>query len=127
MLQLPVYMDYHATTPCDPRVMEAMMPYFGQQFGNASSKGHIFGWQAAEAVKIAREELASLINADPTEIIFTSGATESVNLAIKGVFEMQAGKGRHIITVSTEHRAVLDTCHHLEKLGAELSYLPVQP
>jgi cysteine desulfurase len=127
MLQLPVYMDYHATTPCDARVMEAMMPYFNHQFGNASSRGHLFGWQAAEAVQIAREELASLIHADPSEIIFTSGATESVNLAIKGVYEMLSVKGKHIITVSTEHRAVLDTCQHLEKLGAEISYLTVQP
>lgn len=127
MLNLPVYMDYHATTPCDPRVLEAMMPYFTQQFGNAASRGHFFGWQGAEAVKIAREEIAGLLNADPSEIIFTSGATESLNLAIKGVFEMMAGKGKHIITVSTEHRAVLDTCNHLERLGAELTYLPVQP
>jgi cysteine desulfurase len=119
-------MDYHATTPCDSRVLEAMLPYFSLQFGNAASQGHAFGWQAAEAVKIAREEIASLLNADPSEIIFTSGATESINLAIKGVFEMMAGKGKHIITVSTEHRAVLDTCAHLEKLGAEISYLPVQ-
>jgi cysteine desulfurase len=126
-MNLPVYMDYHATTPCDPRVLEAMLPYFSQQFGNAASQGHAFGWHAAEAVKIAREEIASLLKADPSEIIFTSGATESINLAIKGVFEMMAGKGKHIITVATEHRAVLDTCGHLEKLGAEVSYLPVQP
>lgn len=127
MLTLPVYMDYHATTPCDPRVLEAMIPLFSKQFGNAASRGHLFGWQAAEAVQIAREELASLLHADPSEIIFTSGATESVNLAIKGVYEILAGKGKHIITVSTEHRAVLDACHHLEKMGAEISYLPVQP
>lgn len=125
-MNIPVYMDYHATTPCDPRVLEAMLPYFSLQFGNAASQGHAFGWQAAEAVKIAREEIASLLDADPSEIIFTSGATESINLAIKGVFEMMAGKGKHIITASTEHRAVLDTCAHLEKLGAEISYLPVQ-
>ncbi|HEX3766836.1 MAG TPA: aminotransferase class V-fold PLP-dependent enzyme, partial [Puia sp.] len=125
-MNLPVYMDYHATTPCDPRVLEAMLPYFSQQFGNAASHGHVFGWYAAEAVKIAREELASLLNADPSEIIFTSGATESINLAIKGIFELMAGKGKHIITATTEHRAVLDTCAHLEKLGAEVSYLPVQ-
>ncbi|HET7002472.1 MAG TPA: aminotransferase class V-fold PLP-dependent enzyme [Puia sp.] len=126
-MNLPVYMDYHATTPCDPRVLEAMLPYFSHQFGNAASQGHAYGWHAAEAVKIAREEIASLLNADPSEIIFTSGATESINLAIKGVFEMMAGKGKHIITVATEHRAVLDTCRHLERLGAEISYLPVQP
>jgi len=104
-----------------------MMPYFGDQFGNAASRGHLFGWQASEAVQIAREQLASLIHAEHSEIIFTSGATESVNLALRGVFELFASKGNHIITVSTEHRAVLDTCTHLEKLGAEVSYLPVLP
>lgn len=127
MLQLPVYMDYHATTPCDPRVVEAMTPWFSRQFGNAASKGHLFGWQAAEAVQIAREQIAGLIHADPSEIIFTSGATESINLALKGVYELMAVKGKHLITVSTEHRAVLDTCYHLEKLGAEITYLPVGP
>jgi cysteine desulfurase len=126
MLQLPVYMDSHATTPCDSRVIETMMPYFGHFYGNASSKSHLFGWQAGEAVQVAREELATLMGAEPSEIIFTSGATESVNLAIKGVYEMFSNKGKHIITVSTEHRAVLDTCNHLEKQGAEISYLPVQ-
>jgi cysteine desulfurase len=126
MLQLPVYMDYHATTPCDARVIDAMVPYFGHRFGNASSRGYSFGWQAAEAVQVAREELASFLHADPTEIVFTSGATESINLAIKGVYELLSGKGKHIITVSTEHRAVLDTCNHLEKIGADISYLPVQ-
>jgi cysteine desulfurase len=108
-------MDNHATTRCDPRVLEAMMPYFTQDFGNASSRGHAFGWLAAEAVQIAREQVAALIHADPSEIVFTSGATESVNLAIKGVYELLAGKGRHVITVSTEHQAVLDTCVHLER------------
>jgi cysteine desulfurase len=127
MLRLPVYMDYHATTPCDARVVEAMLPYFGQRYGNASSHGHLFGWQAAEAVQIAREELAALIHAEPEEIVFTSGATESANLAVKGVYEMYAGWGKHIITVETEHRAVLDTCGHLGKTGAEISYLPVGP
>jgi len=126
-MHLPVYMDYHATTPCDQRVLEAMLPYFSHQFGNAASQGHAFGWHAAEAVKIAREEVASLLNADASEIIFTSGATESINLAMKGVFEWMSSKGKHIITAATEHRAVLDTCRHLEKLGAEISYLPVQP
>ncbi len=126
MLQLPVYMDYHATTPCDPEVLEAMIPWFSRQFGNASSQGHFFGWQAAEAVRIAREELASLLHASPSEIIFTSGATESANLALKGVYEWLSVKGKHIITVSTEHHAVLDACRHLEKLGAEISYLPVE-
>ncbi len=124
MLHLPVYMDNHATTPCDSRVVEAMMPYFTRLYGNASSRSHLFGWQAAEAVQVAREELATLLEVDPSEIIFTSGATESVNLAIKGVFEMYSGKGKHIVTVSTEHRAVLDTCIHLEKYGAEISYPP---
>ena len=126
MLQHPVYMDYHATTPCDQRVVEAMLPYFSGQFGNASSRGHLFGWQASEAVQMAREDIATLLHADPSEIIFTSGATESINLALKGIFEMLSVKGNHIITVSTEHRAVLDACNHLEKLGAEISYLPVQ-
>ena len=125
-MNLPVYMDNHSTTPCDQRVLEAMLPYFSQHYGNAASQGHSFGWYAAEAVKMAREEIASLLGADPSEIIFTSGATEAINLAIKGVFEMMSGKGKHIITASTEHRAVLDTCNHLEKLGAEVSYLPVQ-
>jgi len=125
-MQLPVYMDFHATTPCDPRVLESMIPFFSEHYGNAASHGHLYGWQAAEAVQIAREEIASVLRADPSEIIFTSGATESVNLAIKGVYELLVGKGKHVITVSTEHRAVLDSCRHLEKIGAEITYLPVQ-
>ena len=125
MLQLPVYLDYNATTPCDPRVVETMLPYFTGHFGNAASRNHAFGWQAKEAVELAREQVAALIGAVPQEIIFTSGATEAINLAIKGVFETYAGKGNHIITAATEHKAVVDTCHYLEKKGAVLTVLPV--
>jgi cysteine desulfurase len=123
MLKLPIYLDNNATTPMDPRVLEAMMPYFTEIFGNAASRNHPFGWKAEEAVDYAREQVAALINADEKEIIFTSGATESNNLAIKGVFEMYAAKGNHIITVETEHKAVLDACKHIEKLGVQVTYL----
>lgn len=127
MLRLPVYLDYNATTPCDPRVVEAMLPFFTEVFGNAASRSHAFGWAAGEAVDIAREQVAALIGAEPKEIVFTSGATEADNLALKGVFDRYAAKGSHIITCQTEHKAVLDTCKHIEKMGGEVTYLPVDP
>jgi cysteine desulfurase len=126
MLKLPIYLDNNATTPMDPRVLEAMLPYFVENFGNAASRNHPFGWAAEEAVDYAREQVAKLIGADPKEIIFTSGATEGDNLAIKGVFDMYASKGNHIITANTEHKAVLDTCKHIEKEGGEVTYLDVK-
>ena len=125
MLKLPIYLDHNATTPCDPRVVEAMIPYFTNEFGNAASRNHPFGWHAEGAVDNAREQVAKLIGADPKEIIFTSGATEGDNLALKGVFEMYASKGNHIITCNIEHKAVLDTCKHLEKEGADITYLKI--
>ncbi len=126
MLNFPIYLDHNATTPCDPRVVDAMIPYFTNNFGNAASRNHPFGWQAEEAVDYAREQVAKLIGADPKEIIFTSGATEADNLALKGVFEMYASKGNHIITCNIEHKAVLDTCKHIEKEGGEVTYLKVK-
>jgi len=125
-MKLPIYMDYHATTPMDPRVFDAIKPYFMETFGNAASRNHSFGWQAEEAVEKSRKQIADLIGATPKEIVFTSGATESNNLALKGVAEMYAEKGNHIITAATEHKAVLDTCKRLEKHGIRVTYLPVQ-
>ncbi|HWI92470.1 MAG TPA: IscS subfamily cysteine desulfurase [Flavisolibacter sp.] len=125
MLHLPIYLDYNSTTPCDEKVVEAMLPYFTQNFGNAASKTHSFGWYAEEAVEFAREQVADLIAAEKNEIVFTSGATEAINLALKGIVETYSSKGNHIITSNIEHKAVLDTCKHLERQGVEITYLPV--
>src|SRR5499425_1872084 len=125
-IKLPIYMDYHATTPVDPRVLDTMTPYFTTAFGNAASRNHPFGWEAEEAVEKARKQVADLIGANAKEIVFTTGATESDNLAIKGVAEMYREKGNHIITAVTEHKAVIDTCKRLEKEGFRVTYLPVR-
>ncbi|MBC8034807.1 MAG: IscS subfamily cysteine desulfurase [Chitinophagaceae bacterium] len=125
MVKSPVYLDNNSTTPCDPQVVESMLPYFTENYGNSASQTHSFGWVAKEAVDHAREQVARLIGAIPEEVVFTSGATEADNLAIKGVFEAYKMKGNHIITVETEHKAVLDTCRHLEKQGASITYLKV--
>lgn len=119
------YLDHNATTPVDPKVLEAMLPYFTQKFGNAASSAHRYGWVAADAVALARERVAELLNCEPAEVTFTSGATESINLALKGIFEAYQSKGNHIITVATEHKAVLDVCQSLEQRGATITYLPV--
>jgi cysteine desulfurase len=125
-IKTPIYMDYHATTPVDPRVLDAMLPYFNEKFGNAASRSHIYGWTAEEAVSTSREKIAALIGAsNPKEIVFTSGATEADNMAIKGVAEFYKDKGNHIITTVIEHKAILDTCKRLEKEGCEVTYLPV--
>lgn len=125
-LKHPIYMDYQATTPMDPRVFEAMRPYFMEKFGNAHSRSHVYGWESEDAVEIARKQVADLIGADPREIIFTSGATESNNMAIKGIGRFYKDKKNHIITVATEHKCVLDACRHMEREGFEVTYLPVQ-
>src|SRR6201989_581460 len=125
-VRLPIYMDNHATSPLDPRVLEAMMPYFTGTFGNAASRNHSYGWEAEQGVEKAREQVAKLIGATAKEVIFTSGATESNNLAIKGIAEMYRERGDHIITEVTEHKAVLDTCKRLEKSGYRITYLPAQ-
>jgi cysteine desulfurase len=126
MLKFPIYFDNHATTPVDPRVLEAMLPYFTEVFGNAASRNHKYGWDAEQAVETGRAQIAALIGASPKEIVITSGATESDNLAIKGVAHMYREKGDHIITVVTEHKAVIDSCKHLEKEGFRVTYLPVR-
>jgi cysteine desulfurase len=125
-VKLPVYLDNHATTPLDPRVLEAMLPYLQAKFGNPSSRSHAYGWEASKAVEAARDQVATLIGAEPGEIVFTSGATESDNLAIKGVAEARRGRGRHVVTVLTEHKAVLDSCNHLEDCGFEVTFLSVR-
>src|SRR5262245_59520963 len=125
MITLPIYLDNHATTRTDPRVVQAMLPYFTEHFGNAASRHHVFGWKAEEAVEHAREQIAELLGAEPREIVFTSGATESNNLALKGVAALYRAQGDHIITAATEHHAVLDPCKRLEHAGFRLTVLPV--
>ncbi|HEY6104538.1 MAG TPA: aminotransferase class V-fold PLP-dependent enzyme, partial [Anaeromyxobacteraceae bacterium] len=124
-MKIPIYMDYHSTTPVDPRVLEAMLPYFTEEFGNAASKSHAFGWRAEEAVEKARGQVARLIGASSKEIVWTSGATESDNLAVKGAARFYQSKGRHLVTTRIEHKAVLDSCHALEREGWEVTFLDV--
>src|SRR6202042_3643071 len=126
-LKIPVYLDYQATTPMDPRVLEKMLPYFSEKFGNPHSRSHAYGWESEAATDLAREQVAALIGATEKEIVFTSGATESNNIAIKGVARFYKDKKNHIITPVTEHKCVLDSCRHLEQEGFEVTYLPVQP
>src|SRR5512142_1509751 len=126
-MKIPIYMDCHATTPVDPRVLEAMLPFFTTEFGNAASKSHPFGWKAEEAVEAAREDVARLIGASPKEIVWTSGATESDNLAVKGAAQFYREKGRHLVTCKTEHKAVLDSMHALERQGFEVTFLDPEP
>lgn len=126
MHSMPIYLDYAATTPVDPRVVEQMVPWLSQNYGNPASTSHAYGWQAHAAIDTARSQIAELVDAEPREIVFTSGATESNNLALQGAALAYQGKGRHIVTVQTEHKAVLDTCHHLEQQGFEVTYLPVR-
>ena len=125
-MQFPIYLDHHATTPVDPRVLTAMLPYFTTEFGNAGSRNHSFGWAARDAVEKARAQVAGLIGASANEIVFTSGATESNNLAIKGVAEAYGDTGHHIVTCVTEHSAVIDSCRSIEAKGARVTYLPVE-
>ena len=126
MLELPVYLDYSATTPVDPRVVDRMVPYLREKFGNPASRSHAFGWAAEEAVEHAREQVAGLVNADPREIVWTSGATESINLALKGAAQFYKERGRHLVTIRTEHKATLDTMRELERQGFEVTYLDVE-
>ena len=124
-MNLPIYLDYSATTPVDPRVAAKMIPYLTEHFGNPASRSHSFGWTTEHAVEEARENIAALVGCDPKELVFTSGATESINLALKGAAEFYKEKGNHIITTRTEHKAVLDTCKRLERQGFEVTYLDV--
>src|SRR5512139_4211598 len=126
-MQLPIYLDYSATTPVDPRVVDAMIPWLREKFGNPASRSHPFGWEAEKAVENARAQVAGLVNCDPRELIWTSGATESINLALKGVAHFNKDKGKHLVTVKTEHKATLDTMRELEREGFEVTYLDVLP